>query len=250
MNGADVERWQTFLVGQGVYHNEVDGDFGPATYQASVDFQRAVQVTPDGVVGDKTFGAAMLRGFSLVPDSDVSDTGPNWPPAPPGVTPLVSNSQREALFGKFTYVPAPTAWNREAIKVTNTWAQDNIVMVDVPQLARLKFPKVAFHKTVAHQLQGFFADVEKEGLLDLVLTWDGSYAPRFVRGSTQYLSNHAWGTAFDINAQWNPLGTKAPLVGQKGSVRKLVPIALQWGFYWGGFFGRVDAMHFEAFKLI
>jgi hypothetical protein len=37
------------------------------------------------------------------------------------------------------------------------------------------------------------------------------------------------------------------LVGEKGSVRELVPIANRWGFYWGGHYnGRPDGMHFEV----
>jgi hypothetical protein len=81
----------------------------------------------------------------------------------------------------------------------------------------------------------------------LVLTWEGSFAPRFVRGSNVTLSNHAWGTAFDINYAWNTLGAQPALRGQKGSVRELVPIANEFGFYWGGHFkGRADGMHFEV----
>ena len=83
-------------------------------------------------------------------------------------------------------------------------------------------------------------------MLDRVLTWDGSFAPRFVRGSRTVLSNHAFGTAFDINAALNPRGTRPLLVGKKGSVRELVTIANDHGFYWGGHFvAKPDGMHFE-----
>ena len=50
------------------------------------------------------------------------------------------------------------------------------------------------------------------------------------------LSNHAWGTAFDINAKWNPFTHIPALVGSTGSVRELVKIANDFGFYWGGHF--------------
>jgi hypothetical protein len=40
------------------------------------------------------------------------------------------------------------------------------------------------------------------------------------------------------------------LTGQKGSVRELVPIANECGFFWGGFFTRQDGMHFEIGKII
>lgn len=64
-------------------------------------------------------------------------------------------------------------------------------------------------------------------------------------------SNHAWGTAFDINVPWNGLGATPALVGARGSVRKLVPLANEHGFYWGGHFnGRPDGMHFEIAQIL
>jgi hypothetical protein len=49
------------------------------------------------------------------------------------------------------------------------------------------------------------------------------------------------------------------MIGEKGCVRELVPIANEHGFYWGGHFGsvvngkmigRMDGMHFEIAKII
>jgi hypothetical protein len=52
---------------------------------------------------------------------------------------------------------------------------------------------------------------------------------------------------FDINATFNPLGAQPALVGQHGSVRELVSIANEHGFFWGGHFDkRRDGMHFEV----
>ena len=64
------------------------------------------------------------------------------------------------------------------------------------------------------------------------------------------LSNHAWGTAFDINAALNPRGTVPVFRGQPGSVRELVPRANDLGFYWGGHFSRRDGMHFEVARVL
>jgi hypothetical protein len=65
------------------------------------------------------------------------------------------------------------------------------------------------------------------------------------------LSNHAWGTAFDINVQWNGLGITPAFRNEAGSVRDLVEIAYQNGFYWGGWFkSRQDGMHFEVYKIV
>jgi len=84
-----------------------------------------------------------------------------------------------------------------------------------------------------------------------VKTWAGSFAPRFIRGSTVTLSNHAWATAFDVNVAWNPLGAQPALLHKIGSVRALVPLANAHGFYWGGHFQtRPDGMHFELSRLL
>ena len=39
------------------------------------------------------------------------------------------------------------------------------------------------------------------------------------------------------------------LLGEKGCVRELVPIAHDHGFYWGGHFTRQDGMHFEVARV-
>ena len=73
-------------------------------------------------------------------------------------------------------------------------------------------------------------------MLKHILTFDGAYAPRFIRCSNKTLSNHAFGTAFDINADKNPLGAQPALAGRKGCVFELVPTAHQFGFYWEDIF--------------
>ena len=82
----------------------------------------------------------------------------------------------------------------------------------------------------------------------MIKTFNGSYVPRLIRGSKTELSSHAFGIAFDINMQWNMLSTEPALLGHKGSVRELVAIAHDHGFYWGGHFSRKDGMHFELAK--
>ena len=113
-----------------------------------------------------------------------------------------------------------------------------------------KTGNVSFHKKAAKQMLALWAEWEKEGLLHLVKSWDGTYVPRFIRGSKTKLSNHCFGTAFDINVKWNGLAKRPALVGQEGSVRELVEIANKHGFYWGGHFRRKDGMHFEVAKIM
>lgn len=250
--GAEVRAWQTFLIGEGWYRGEVTGMFDQATRQATVDFQRNAALMADGVVGPKTLTEAQARGLPGPEAPDASKGGPGWPPAAGG--PL-SWQQRGMIFGSFAYRPEPTASNPEGIVITDGWATRNITMVEVPQLAGIPgappHGRVAFHTKAADQFAALWAAWEAAGLLPLVKTWAGSWAPRFVRGSRTNLSNHAWGTAFDINAGWNGLGKTPAVVGREGSVRELVPLAQEHGFYWGGHFpGRPDGMHFEVRELV
>jgi hypothetical protein len=251
MSGTDVRRWQAFLVGQGFQLGEVDGKFGGKTEQATIQFQQKHGLTDDGKVGNKTLATAMLLGFEAISDvADASQTGPSFPP-PPAFPPLVGTAARQAVFGKFSFEPAPTPDNHENIKILGTWQKDNIVSVTIPQLVGVKdAPKsgvVPFHRLAAAQLEALWKAWDQAGLVDRVLTWGGSFVPRFIRGSQKTLSNHAFGSAFDINAASNPLGAQPALVGQKGSVRELASIANEHGFYWGGHFqNRRDGMHFEV----
>jgi hypothetical protein len=164
---------------------------------------------------------------------------------------LVSDSEKRHLFGSFSYVHSPLPKDTEHIRITDGWDKKNIIGIDVPQISRIAgIGKTYFHKAAAAQLQDLWRDWEAADLLHLVITWHGSYNPRFIRGSRTHLSQHAFGTAFDINLAWNRLGSLPAFVGQKGSVRELVQIANENGFYWGGHFNRLDGMHFEIAKLM
>jgi len=249
--GQDVALWETFLVGQGYYWTEVDGLFNEDTKQSTIDFQRGLNLTPDGTVGPKTYAAALQRGFPGIEDESQGEDSPNWPPC---LIQPVSSMKRAELFGTFAFKPAGNPSNPEAILITDGWGAQNIAHVEIPQLKGVIGAPgsgiIPFHTKAAKQLQMLFAAWEEAGLLPLVLSFAGSWAPRYVRGSRQYLSNHAWGTAFDINVPQNPLGAVPALVGKSGSVRKLVALANAHGFYWGGHFERQDGMHFEVARLI
>ena len=246
----DVLKWEFFLIGQGYLQEEADGLFDEDTKTATQLFQSRYNLEPDGIVGNKTLGAAMLQGFEVVSDPMSDKYSPNWPPPPPKLKPLTSNTQRSEIFGKFNYKSNPLPKNPENIEITDNWAKTNIVKVSIPQLIKIKgSDTVYFHKKAKKQLEKIWQDWENAGLLHLVLTWEGSYVPRFVRGSRTVLSNHAFGSAFDINLAWNRLGTMPALAGRKGSVRELVEIANKNGFYWGGHFKRQDGMHFEIAEI-
>lgn len=255
MKSELVGDWQAFLRNLNLYKNIIDDDFGGKTLEATKQFQRKYKLKDDGIVGTVTWAKAISSGFHL----DIEDPAASSEkkslnfPEKSSFPPLVTNAQQEALFGKIAFKPNPTVNNPEGIIITNSFEKDNIITVEIPQLAVAtngKYTRMRFHKECAYQLQQFFIEIEKKGLLPLVKTYAGAYYPRFVRGSRTVLSNHSYGTAFDINPAWNGLGKTPALVGQPGSVRELVPIANKWGFYWGGHFSRPDGMHFEIGKII
>ena len=254
--GPDVNRWQYFLIGLGYLRAQADGDFGPQTEKATKAFQRAQGLSADGMVGPQTLGAALGLGFDAGFEDRVEpDSNPTLVPTTQ-IRP-VTRKARERMFGTFQYKSDPTPQNPERIQILDNWEKENIQVVMLPQLkgipvyGRPSSGRLRFHKNAIDQLKALWAAWEDAGVLHHVLTYEGSYNPRFIRGSREILSNHAYGSAFDINYRWNRLGAIPALEGQEGSVRELADIANQYGFFWGGHFKtRPDGMHFEVAKLI
>jgi hypothetical protein len=225
-------------------------DISVNTREATIAFQQRYKLEPDGTAGRQTLLKAASRGLELIEEPAEDNTSSIFPPRP-SFPPLVRNEQRAALFGHFDYVSVPKFRSPEAIRILGTWESDNIVHVPIPQLRKTLGDKasqtMSFHRLAAKQLQGMWTDWEKAKLLDRSLVFSGSFNARFVIGSRDTLSNHAFGGAFDINEKYNKLGHRPALVGEKGCVRELVPIANKWGFYWGGHYNHpLDGMHFEV----
>jgi hypothetical protein len=78
---------------------------------------------------------------------------------------------------------------------------------------------------------------------------DWGYAERPIRGSTTTLSNHASGTAVDLNSTKHPLGKRGTFTpAQAARIRAEL---LRYGgcIRWGGdYAGRPDEMHFEIVR--
>lgn len=73
---------------------------------------------------------------------------------------------------------------------------------------------------------------------------DWGYAFRQVRGSTDMLSNHASGTAIDLNATKHPLGAKDTFKPKQ--VETILELCDKYNIGWGGLYKRrADEMHFE-----
>jgi hypothetical protein len=189
-------------------------------------------------------------------------------PPPPAKEPpvkMLTNTDRDRLFGHFNFKAAPSSGNPERILVDPSWAAEHIVTITSEPLARVEFPSpdpltppagilglpphgIELHKLVAPHFEELIAAWDAEKLLPLIKTWNGSYVPRFRRGQAaeQVLSAHSWGSAFDINARWNAFKQVPAALGAEGSVRALVAIANKLGWMWGGDFSSPDGMHFEA----
>lgn len=248
--GEDVRALQYFLIGKKALTGIADGSFGPKTQQAIQLYQRSRKLTADGFVGPKTIAEMESEGFHTLQPVANDTPSPRQVsvsgfPARPPFSPFTSNDERMKAFGHFDWVRDPDSKDGEII-IKGDWVDRNIVRVHIPQLEHLGFDKPRpFHKNVADAVVAFWADIEKEGVLEDVISYDGDFFPRLIRGSSVSLSNHAFGTAFDINAEWNGLRTTPPNQGAKGSVYRIVPIAHKHKFYWGGHFTRLDGMHFE-----
>jgi hypothetical protein len=151
------------------------------------------------------------------------------------------------VFGTFEFQEASP---RGAIRITDAWAGQNIIIVQIDELRHLvKDGKVECHKAIAGPLQAAIKEVARRNLLDRILKWDGLWVPRHKAWNPeQSLSSHSWGIAFDINAAWNAYGAEPAPKGALGSVVELAPIFESFGFAWGGLFrpnSARDGMHFE-----
>jgi hypothetical protein len=253
--GPYVEIWQTYLLGQNFYEGPVTGHFDKETAKSTRTYQVSKGLHVDSVVGDQTWGHAMANGLKFnAPETGLADdrTSVHWPPVPPGLRPIPA-AARPKLLGEIKFVADPAPLNAEAIRITNDFIRAHLKMVEVPHFAGIPgFPhngQLLMHRYMEKPLLAVLDRLRQLDLLRLVGTFSGLWAPRLIRGSRTTLSNHAWGTALDLNAPYNQLGTHGARVGKYGSVRELVPTFNEYGFFWGGHFDelgwRSDPMHFE-----
>lgn len=168
----------------------------------------------------------------------------------------LTHTERCLRFGTFTYVAKPMVDNPERVVIDPAWEESHIETVRVPQLGK----RVRVHGQIVAPFLGLFADWEKAQLLTKILSFDGAFVARFKRfagtldqrfarartATAADLSNHAWGTAFDLNAFWNRQGKPPCPETLTGTVLPLVALAEAHGFAWGGLFHHtIDPMHFE-----
>lgn len=269
--GSDVCRLQNFLIAQGItVQFGVDGDFGPATKAAVEMFQQREGLAVDGVFGSKSALAAIDQGYE---NTCFEEPIPRTPseiqsalrfPDKPSDIERPTQRTSDKLFGEFRYRYSPTPSRPQRIEILDHWVPDNIVSIPVPQLVGMVDRQTASprlmtegeircHRLAAPRILALFSAWETARLSNRVLYYVGCFNPRLKRGTTNpvraNLSNHSWGSAFDINSQENWIGRPDAIMGARGCVREMVRIANDEGFYWGGHFGNRDGMHFEIAQL-
>jgi hypothetical protein len=246
--GAGVERWQQFLLGLDLLECGADGIFGPFTDKATRAYQRRKRIAVDGMVGPQTYAAALNDGF----DPGFSDprggtAGVDWPPKPL-FAPLISNAEREAVYGRFRY--ERIARGKDDVRVVGDWAERNLVTVTLPQLRGIRGAPASGRVRLHKKWPSKRAHCSPAGRARAHSP--RPFVGRHVRATLRARQLHAAleprvGAGFDINAEWNALGHVPALRPERGSVRELVPDANELGFYWGGhFLRRSDGMHFEV----
>jgi hypothetical protein len=115
-----------------------------------------------------------------------------------------------------------------------------MVMWDVPtELEIGVIPKRIYcNKAMIKPLSQAFKNLIDRGFVSELKTWDGCFNIRKKRGLNSQ-SLHSWGIAIDVNAFENGLGIIPKL--STGFVKCFTDA----GFEWGGYWKRVDGMHFQ-----
>lgn len=259
--GNDVRRLQEYLNQDLSASLSTDGSYGGKTKEEVLRFRRKFGLPASPTFDDQCFAISEAHA-DIKPDfdPDPAKTGVAWPRKRPGLS-SPSATQMQAKCGVIEFVHSPVSGNPEHITITNGFVANNITTVEIPELKECIVPldsgvtktdgRIQFHKNHTARLAKMFSDWREAGLINRVLTYDGSFNARLKRGQTQAvaknLSNHAWGTAIDLSAEWNKRGTVPAMMGDRGCMRELVAIANDNGFFWGGHFSTTkDGMHFEV----
>jgi peptidoglycan hydrolase-like protein with peptidoglycan-binding domain len=213
--GKDVKPVQRNLKTLGYYTARIDGDFGPKTRAAVLEFQRThlvngivdgyVEAHIQGIADDRRAIARRLK-------------------IPHGM------KEVERTFGVIQYETRPDG----RITITNNWAKRNITKVDLPIVG----PKWIHKKCVAVFTQALFT-IRDNGLADEIKQF-GTWSPRHkFHNPRKPLSLHSWGIACDINWATNPAGSQGDI--DPGIVTAFEDV----GFVWGGKFRTPDPMHLQ-----
>jgi hypothetical protein len=218
--GDQVREIQENLKALGFYLATVDGDFGPKTLRAVLDFQQRYFV--DGLV-DKVTTTAIEEAVKAwtARDLDIKLTVPN------GFAELVQE------FGVIEHQEAGGG----NVIITNDFAKANIIKVDLPIVG-----SHFIHRKLQVIFEAALEEVQAKGL-DGEIEQFGTWCPRHkMHNPNRSLSTHSWGIACDINWATNQPGTVGDI--NPGIVRTFE----RHGFEWGGTWRFRDDMHFQYAK--
>lgn len=271
---AEVQRWQYFLRTQGIDQvGRIDARFGNNTELGTRIFQMQVGIPANGRVDEKTLEAAAGLGYRILDDDYYAQrASSSWPEKPAGLS-APSHERRNQLFDCFKFLQRSPRPDLEAIVIkgncrgnVSEWEREYIINM---QDNRFGFAvgyggSIRCHRAAGPLIKALLDEWERESLLHLVLDYQGCFVPRYKRrrapgrGShptreskdVPELSNHAFGSAFDISTVWNELDAMPAICGERGSVRELVASANRLGFFWGGHYtSPKDGMHFEIIDI-
>jgi hypothetical protein len=127
----------------------------------------------------------------------------------------------------------------EAPKWISPWKVPDPVVLKLQTGQRVH--RIFANKDIHAPLTAAFHDLIQTGAYAELITFDGCFNVRWVRGNSGIPSYHSWGIALDFNATHNPLGA------ERGSFSEtFLDCWRDAGFRWGGdFSGRKDPMHLE-----
>ncbi len=270
----EVQRWQYFLLRQNISQvGSIDGQFGAKTEDSTKIFQLQNGLPITGELDDGTLTVAATRRYTIRSDNYYDDKKTAaYPSVPKNIT-SPSNADRNNALGCFIFRQLPLASRSDKDEIVpkgscdgsvSDWRKANILDIEIPQLRFAVGYRGYFtcHKVAAPYIKALFEEWERLDLLHLIRTFDGSYNPRYKRkqspgpqghgdkrsNQVDELSNHAFASAFDVNASDNPYGHIPALCPERGCTRELVDAANNSGFFWGGHFKSIkskDGMHFE-----
>ena len=212
--GDDVKQLQLQLQALNIYHGPIDGDYGPVTQAAVLEFQH--RNLASGTADDKTVVAingALAQNITQVK-------------IPNGL------QEVEAVYGHIEYMELDKPYGE--VHITNDWQKLNIVKTTLPVVG----PQY-IHKLIEPSLNMILTKIASAGLGSKI-TQFGCYCPRHqLNNPKNPLSIHSWAAAVDINWNDNPLG-------KPGNMDPSIVQAFEsFGWIWGGRWRNLDAMHFQ-----
>ncbi len=210
------------------------------TAEQTKEIQIKLGIEADGAFGDKTKAAVYeaLVGLSSVniPSVAITPTPLHWP----------LQSECDRFYGN----PRGPDGNLSPV-----WYSANIVKITPPfkiMMGNIPITRISIHRKCAESAQRILnvtwdkigRDQAKADALE-ISKFSGSYNYRVIRGEDR-LSMHAYGAAWDFDAEHNALGQHNHFYT---SDHPLVVAHREEGWTWGAGWRRPDAMHFQAARV-